>query len=104
MNDEQEPKWEEVTNADAVDWIDTQRLAVPGGWLNRVPCAGLSYTGQSVGRATFVQWGEGGEASPSPASAVQAIDAATARRISACLRPMSWLLRLAAAWATVGRS
>ena len=33
MNDEQEPKWEEVTDDDAVEWIDTQRLAVPGGWL-----------------------------------------------------------------------
>ena len=37
MSDEQEPKWEKVTDRIAVEWIDytsrTERLAVPGGWL-----------------------------------------------------------------------
>ena len=37
MSYEQEPKWEEVTDDNAVEWIDdtngAQRLAVPGGWL-----------------------------------------------------------------------
>ena len=37
MSDEQEPKWEEVTDHNAVRWVNytslTERLAVPGGWL-----------------------------------------------------------------------